>query len=170
MVDRVDRRAADAVRCRNGQSAVSCGTCTCRRRLPRERPSCLSRKSRRSATGTTCGKTFPAARFVYLVRDPRDMALSWKKSAAIRGGVVRAAQAWHRDQRGFASIVAALQASRHVFSTTYERLLSHPAETLAAIMRFLDCEYEPAQLEFYRSEDARKWRLPPGTSPISGVP
>jgi hypothetical protein len=41
---------------------------------------------------------FPAAKFVYMVRDPRDMALSLKRSQATPGKVYRAGQLWKKDQ------------------------------------------------------------------------
>ena len=37
---------------------------------------------------------YPDAKFVWLVRDPRDMVLSWKKNQVLRGEVVRAVDTW----------------------------------------------------------------------------
>lgn len=93
---------------------------------------------------------FPQARYVYLVRDPRDMALSWKKSAAIRGGVVRAADAWRRDQDAYLSYFRHLQAKRRVCLVKYEELVQRPSDVLATVCSFLGMTFEPGQLEFHR--------------------
>jgi len=37
---------------------------------------------------------FPESKYVYMVRDPRDMALSWKKNPDHLGGIVKAARQW----------------------------------------------------------------------------
>ena len=113
-------------------------------------------------------ESFPAARFVYLVRDPRDMALSWKKSAAIRGGVVRAAQAWHRDQRGFASIVAELQASRRVLQRT-KGCSATPRKPWPPSCDFWIANMNPNSSSSIAARMRRNWRIPPGTSPTLGV-
>ena len=39
-------------------------------------------------------------RFIFLTRDPRDMALSWKKTPNFRGGVLRATSLWINNQKG----------------------------------------------------------------------
>ena len=44
-------------------------------------------------------KAYPNAKYVFQVRDPRDMALSWKKNPTHPGGVIKAAKQWKTDQQ-----------------------------------------------------------------------
>ncbi len=99
---------------------------------------------------------FPEARYVYMVRDPRDMAFSWKRSAAIRGGVVRAAHAWLRDQTHFMTMADQLRPERRVWQTTYESLVTRPTQVLREVMKFLGVEFEPQQLTFYQQSDTHQ--------------
>ena len=55
---------------------------------------------------------FPGARFVFQVRDPRDMALSWKNARELRGDVARASAVWARDQTAGLSVLGQLAAVR----------------------------------------------------------
>jgi hypothetical protein len=104
-------------------------------------------------------KHFPDASYVHLVRDPRDMAVSWKKSAAIRGGVVRAAKTWIRDQRAYQQLEPRNEGPRgaicsRMHTTTYEQLVADPTTHVSAICKFLDLSFEPTQLNFYERADA----------------
>jgi hypothetical protein len=96
--------------------------------------------------------SFPTARYVAMVRDPRDMALSWKRAAALRGGVVRAAQVWLRDQTRLRPIIAALRQSGRVVELTYENLVTQPAAELQRVMPLLGLTYEPQQLEYHQQD------------------
>lgn len=93
------------------------------------------------------GERFPDARYVYLHRDPRDMAASWKDSYAIRGGVVRAAETWDRDQRRFRAMRSALADARPIPVASYEDLVSAPERTLRRICADLGLEFHAAMLE-----------------------
>ena len=98
---------------------------------------------------------WPDAQFVHLVRDPRDMALSWKRSAVHRGDVVRAARVWQQDQAEAVAAIAQLQdVARHCL--TYEDLVVVPELELLRLCRFLG-----------RSLPARDARLPPRRPPRS---
>lgn len=99
----------------------------------------------------------PQSRFLYFARDPRDMALSWKSAPAIRGGVVRAARTWLRDQKGFVRLRSQLEAvsGQSVPFLSYERLLQEPEITLASLLQAFGLEYEPCMLKFNESEESR---------------
>jgi len=96
----------------------------------------------------------PTARFIHLVRDPRDMALSWLKAAALRGGPVRAAAVWTVDQRGFLTLSSQIAATRHVARLTYEELTGDADRVLERVCAGLRIGYEPDMLAFHRSESA----------------
>jgi hypothetical protein len=91
-------------------------------------------------------EAWPDAQFVHLVRDPRDMALSWKRSAVHRGDVVRAARVWQQDQ---AEAVAAIARLR-IHSLTYEDLVVVPELELLRLCRFLGVRFLPAMLAYHR--------------------
>jgi hypothetical protein len=94
---------------------------------------------------------WPDARFVYLVRDPRDMALSWKRSAIHRGDVVRAAHVWQQDQADGIAAIAQLQDTHRLHCLTYEDLVVVPELELLRLCRFLNVRFCPAMLEFHQA-------------------
>lgn len=97
---------------------------------------------------------FPDARFVALVRDPRDVAASWLRSVSHAGGVLQAARAWVRDQRALLRILAVLHDKQRVHLVHYEGLIESPEEELRTLCKFLSEPFEPAMLEFHKSEEA----------------
>ncbi len=99
-------------------------------------------------------KYFGESKFVYQVRDPRDMALSWKLNKNIKGGVVEAAQQWKKDQQGFMAMRALLK--DQVYTITYENMVTRPEAELTSLCQFLGLEYAPKMLEFYLDELTQK--------------
>jgi hypothetical protein len=105
--------------------------------------------------GLALQQHYPDARYVYVVRDPRDMALSWKKSAALRGGVVRASQVWAEDQEGFLAMSAWLQPAGRTLTVRYEDLIRDAATVVPRICAFLGVDMEPGMLEFHSASRGR---------------
>lgn len=99
---------------------------------------------------------FPGAKLVAMTRDPRDMALSWKNSAVLRGGVVRAAGVWQADQTGLRAVADTLPADRRPHCLRYEDLLRDPAGELSALCGFCGLPMRPDMLEFHRDGGARR--------------
>lgn len=99
-------------------------------------------------------RTFSNLQIVYLVRDPRDMALSWKNSPILRGDVVRAAGIWHEDQRQGLQVMGYLNAGVDVLQLRYEDLVSEPYGELERICAMLDLKPDPTMVEFHRDGDA----------------
>ncbi len=99
---------------------------------------------------------YPDARYVYLVRDPRDMALSWKRNENIPGGVAAAARQWKTDQQQTLKHAALLGQSDQVHRLRYEDLLENPAARMGEVCRFLGEDYEPAMLGFHTDELTRQ--------------
>lgn len=104
------------------------------------------------------------SRFIYVCRDPRDMALSWKKAPALRGGVVRAAGIWAEDQMGFARLRAELQSvtGKPIPCLTYERLLQKPVESLSVVCAESGLDFDTKMLEFHEVTCS-----PPGAPPVA---
>jgi hypothetical protein len=94
---------------------------------------------------------WPDARFVYLVRDPRDMALSWKRSAVHRGGVVRAARVWQQDQAEGIAAIAQLQDTHRLHWLSYEDLMVVPELELLRLCRFLNVRFCPTMLDYHQA-------------------
>jgi hypothetical protein len=95
---------------------------------------------------------YPEARFVHLVRDPRDMALSWKRSHSHPGGVRRAATVWAEEQLTALDFHA--MAQDRVRIVHYETLVSRPLETLQELCSFLGEPFEERMLAFHKGAQA----------------
>lgn len=99
-------------------------------------------------------RAFPGARIVAMVRDPRDMALSWQRSDILRGGVVRAARVWRADQDALLQALNCLVRDHDIHLLRYEDLVSNPGPTLAAACTFVGLPVDPAMLAFHREDGA----------------
>jgi hypothetical protein len=121
-------------------------------------------------------RLFPAARFVHIIRDGRDVALSvanWKKGAAVARGMATYADQpiatialwWDWLVRLGREAGIPLGPERYC-ELRYESLIEHPAEESARLCRFLDLPYDEAMLRFHEGRtkddpglDAKKaWR------------
>lgn len=98
---------------------------------------------------------FPDARYVYQVRDPRDMALSWKNNPGHPGGVCRAARQWHADQQASLKIVNELRKRGQAVMVRYEQLIAEPEAVLTEVLALLGLRYERGMLAFHESELTR---------------
>jgi hypothetical protein len=109
-------------------------------------------------------RTFPAARFVHLVRDGRDAALSF---LSVPRGIMTEGWGHPKDAVGFARLwlteVEAAQAlGRRVgpdryLELRYEELVRDPAAQLERVCAFAALEFEPDMLDYVgRSDSARK--------------
>lgn len=98
---------------------------------------------------------FPQAVYVYQVRDPRDMALSWKNNPGHPGGVCRAARQWQADQQNGLKIHHELRRQGRSTLVHYERLIAAPEQVLGEVLALMGLSYEPAMLDFHASELTR---------------
>jgi hypothetical protein len=95
---------------------------------------------------------FPEAHYVYQVRDPRDMALSWKNNPGHPGGVCRAARQWQADQQNSLKLFNDLHKLGRAKLVHYEQLISEPESVLTDVLSMLGLSYEPAMLSYHESE------------------
>ncbi len=99
---------------------------------------------------------WPDCRFVYQVRDPRDVAASWVKTRAVPGGVKRAMDVWVKDQSASQSACNQMQPSRRIVRVRYEDLIAETEETANTLCKHLDLAYDPAMLNFYQDPRTRR--------------
>jgi len=95
---------------------------------------------------------FPEGRFVHIIRDGRDVALSAMAIAGQRHEPVALAIDWRRRVEAGRAAGARL-GSRRYHEVRYERLVCDPAEPVADLCRFLDLDYEPDMLQFFERRD-----------------
>lgn len=99
---------------------------------------------------------WPDAKFVYQVRDPRDVATSWIKTSATPGGVAEAIDNWQRDQQETLRIYHQLQSTQKILLVRYEDMLIDPEETALKICNHLGLNYSPSMLEFHKDSRIKR--------------
>jgi hypothetical protein len=96
----------------------------------------------------------PGAKFIWLVRDPRDVAASSRKSVFSPCHPWLTASLWAAQQAE-----AEHQAGRHpeaVLQVRYEHLLANPEDTLRSICQFIGEEFEAGLLSHQDTAAAKK--------------
>ena len=93
-----------------------------------------------------------AAKFIYLYRDGRDVALSFQKAVVGEKHVYSIAKQWHRDQQTALAFCRAHEAS--VLRVAYEELTSAPQPLLERACDFLGIRFDPAMIEAHVSDEA----------------
>ncbi|MDA8432380.1 MAG: sulfotransferase [Nitrospiraceae bacterium] len=97
----------------------------------------------------------PGAKFIYMVRDGRDVAVSAKSSIFNRCHAYYVAELWSREQRLGLSWLSRLPAER-IMLLKYEELLRDPGCVTERICSFLGEPFEDRMLEYHRSGEASK--------------
>jgi hypothetical protein len=95
---------------------------------------------------------FPEAKFVYQTRDPRDMALSWKKNPVHPGGVVKAAKQWKQDQQQNLKNYSLLRDHNKSHFVRYEDLTANNEIELKKIISFLGLPFDENIFDFHKDE------------------
>jgi len=87
---------------------------------------------------------FPDAHFVHLVRDPRDVALSFKRAPSGPKTAYYAAERWFAEQRRCLAFAHALP--ERVHRLRYEDLIGEPETTVKTLFAFLKLPFSPGVL------------------------
>lgn len=95
---------------------------------------------------------FPGAKYVYLVRDPRDMALSWRNNPVHPGGVVAGARQWQHDQSNTVINFRALHDAGRAVLVRYEDLVADSEKSLRKICDLLGLKYSEDMLGFHKNK------------------
>ncbi len=93
---------------------------------------------------------FPRARFVHLIRDGRNVALSYLEMRSFKGGIWEASWRWREWVSAGLRAGAALGSSRYL-ELRYEDLVDDPPGKLRDVCAFLGLEFVPSMLEYHRT-------------------
>ena len=91
---------------------------------------------------------FPEARFVHLIRDGRDVAMSYMDTEFGPNSVIGGALHWKRHVRKGRVAGARLGSGRY-YELRYEDLVDDPELELRSLCSFLDLEYQDSMLAYY---------------------
>lgn len=104
---------------------------------------------------TEVATLFPNCKFVYLVRDARDVALSWKKSPGHPGGVKEAARMWCKEQSESLYFLSMIHQTNRVLVVHYENLVADSRGEIEKICRHLEVPFDDNMLKFYEGAEAK---------------
>ncbi|MBN7797437.1 sulfotransferase family protein [Parahaliea mediterranea] len=97
-------------------------------------------------------RMFPDARFVHLVRDGRDVAMSQLAISWGSNNLPRIARDWRWQTMVCHKVGAVLPADRFM-ELRYEDLVLEPEQQLRRICQFLNVPFDPGMLDYHRSAD-----------------
>lgn len=96
---------------------------------------------------------FPDAKFVHIVRDGRDVAMSWKRVRFGPRHFYTLAGLW-RDYLDKVEQVRGRVGDAQLFQIRYEDLLTRPEQTVRNLSEFLHIEFLPTMLSFYENVES----------------
>ena len=91
--------------------------------------------------------------YIYLHRDGRDVATSFKKAYIGPKHIYQIAQKWHQDQIETDLFLSSLPSHRFV-QVSYEALIQYPEKTLRMICEKLGIQFNDIMLDYYNSEES----------------
>jgi hypothetical protein len=106
---------------------------------------------------------FPGSRFIQVIRDGRDVALSYLSLDWGPPNIWRAAHLWRSDVTAGRTAGRALGPRRYL-ELRYEDLVPSPEGALQVACRFLGLPFDPAMLEYHRGAEGRLRARPDTTA------
>lgn len=97
---------------------------------------------------------FKKARYIYLYRDGRDVAVSFRKAVVGEKHFYHIAREWAATQKLALGISGMVDQDRFI-SVSYEELTQHPEQTCRKLCAFIGVEYRPQMLEYSKGGEAR---------------
>ncbi|MBV9646295.1 MAG: sulfotransferase [Candidatus Eremiobacteraeota bacterium] len=98
---------------------------------------------------------FPDAKFIYLYRDGRDVALSFTKAIEGEKNYYHIAKVWDADQQLALRLLDRIGQQREL-AISYEALTQDELGTMRNVCDFLGATYSESAMDFYRTEEAKK--------------
>lgn len=93
-------------------------------------------------------------KYIYLYRDGRDVAASFKKAIVGEKHIYSIARQWKQDQEACLKLKNEIPAGRF-FSLNYERLISYPEQTVKELCLFLGVDYTVNMLQYHHSQTSK---------------
>ncbi len=98
---------------------------------------------------------FRSPRYIYLYRDGRDVAVSFRKAVVGEKHFYHIAREWAATQQLALGMRERIGPSRF-FSISYESLTGEPEMSMRLLCKFLGVRFDGSMLEFYKSDEARR--------------
>lgn len=98
---------------------------------------------------------FRSPRYIYLYRDGRDVACSFRKAVVGEKHFHHIAKEWAAAQRLALGMRERIGPSRF-FSLSYESLTGDPELSMRLLCKFLGVRFNASMLEFYKSDEAKR--------------
>jgi len=99
---------------------------------------------------------WPDARFVFQVRDPRDVAASWVNTSSVPGGVKEAVSIWYADQHQTIECLSDPCLTEKTVQIRYEDLITDPSEVLNGVCRHLEVGFDTGMLSAHQNPRTAK--------------
>ena len=98
-------------------------------------------------------KLFPNARFVHIVRDGRDLYLSWRRIDPTKRNISVTALEWAYKVRQAQQAMKKMMPEKWL-EVRYEDLVRDPKGKLMEVCGFLSIDYKPGMLEYWKTSDS----------------
>jgi hypothetical protein len=98
---------------------------------------------------------FGKPRYIYLYRDGRDVALSFRKAVVGEKHFYRIAREWAATQELALALRRKIEPNRFL-SVSYEELIGQPESSALEICSFLGTSYCEAMLDYHKTEEAKR--------------
>lgn len=98
---------------------------------------------------------FGTPRYIYLYRDGRDVAVSFRKAVVGEKHYYHIAKEWAETQELALKYRREIDPSRFL-CVSYEELTDQPEATAKRICSFLGVEFRPSMLDYHQTQDARE--------------
>ena len=95
----------------------------------------------------------PNVKFIYMVRDGRDVATSILKGKLHEFHIYNVAKCWAHEQKLCLNAYSDPIMSDQMFMIKYEDLIENTESVLSNLMNFLGLDFEKEQLNFHQSDD-----------------
>ena len=92
--------------------------------------------------------------YIYLYRDGRDVALSFKKAIVGEKHIFHLAKKWKHDQELSLNFLESIDDSRK-YKLSYEELIKTPDKYLKQICKKLNIDFDRSMLTYYDSDESR---------------
>jgi hypothetical protein len=105
-------------------------------------------------------KMFPTARYIHLIRDGRDVALSLMNKLWGPGDFVSSIEYWVRNISCARRMLYMLPEDRYI-EVRFEQLVADPESEIKRVVDFLGVEFEPAMIHAYTDKASKKvgWEI-----------